>query len=219
MINWQLINTLFLDMDGTLLDLKFDNFFWRRYLVDIYAQNQAISLSEAQNLILKKYISCENTLDWYCTDYWSRELGLNVIELKREVADQISVRHQAIEFLQFIQHQSKRVLLVTNAHPDTVKIKLDQTGIDEYMDSVVSSHEIGRPKEDPLFWEQLGELEPFNSEHTCLIDDNTVVLQSAKQHGIKHLYSIKQPDSSRPPNQQQNFPAIDEFAEIISPIV
>ncbi|HNG60363.1 MAG TPA: haloacid dehalogenase, partial [Cellvibrionaceae bacterium] len=37
MIPWQAIDTLLLDMDGTLLDLHYDNYFWLEYLPRAFA--------------------------------------------------------------------------------------------------------------------------------------------------------------------------------------
>ena len=38
MIDWNAINTVLLDMDGTILDLHFDNYFWKEYVPQKYAE-------------------------------------------------------------------------------------------------------------------------------------------------------------------------------------
>ena len=45
-----------------------------------------------------------------------------------------------------------QVLLVTNAHPDTVAIKDAKTGLGDYFDGIHSSHDYGHAKESQDFW-------------------------------------------------------------------
>ena len=54
MFDWSEISTVLLDMDGTILDLHYDNHFWLEYLPLKYSQSQKISLSQAQMLLQKK---------------------------------------------------------------------------------------------------------------------------------------------------------------------
>ena len=42
MIDWDSIDTVLLDMDGTLLDLHFDNYFWTEHLPDIYSRKHQL---------------------------------------------------------------------------------------------------------------------------------------------------------------------------------
>ena len=46
MINWHDIDTVLLDLDGTLLDLHFDNYFWCQHLPLCYARRHGIALPE-----------------------------------------------------------------------------------------------------------------------------------------------------------------------------
>ena len=48
MIDWQQIDTVFLDMDGTLLDLNFDNHFWLKHVPLRYSERYQLPLAEAQ---------------------------------------------------------------------------------------------------------------------------------------------------------------------------
>ena len=43
MIDWEHIDTVLLDMDGTLLDLHFDNYFWTQHLPGVYARENRLS--------------------------------------------------------------------------------------------------------------------------------------------------------------------------------
>lgn len=42
-IAWQDVDTVLLDMDGTLLDLAFDNYFWQKLVPETYGAKQGIS--------------------------------------------------------------------------------------------------------------------------------------------------------------------------------
>ena len=51
MINWKNIDTVLLDMDGTLLDLHFDNHFWQTFVPLRYAQQHAGGAFEVKDVL------------------------------------------------------------------------------------------------------------------------------------------------------------------------
>jgi len=211
MINWNNIDSVFLDMDGTLLDLHFDNYFWLTHLPKRYSDIKGVSKSEANETLLKLIKQEEGTLNWYCLDYWTETLGVNITELKQEIQHLIAFRPHVKTFLQELQDSRHRVVLVTNAHNKSLNLKLSITGLDHYVDAIVCSHDLKIPKENPLFWEKLQTIEPFDKTRTMLIDDSLAVLKSAQEYGIQHIYSIVQPDSQKPPRSNEEFPSIDRF--------
>jgi len=211
MINWNNIDSVFLDMDGTLLDLHFDNYFWLTHLPKRYSDIKGVSKSEANETWLKLIKQEEGTLNWYCLDYWTETLGVNITELKQEIQHLIAFRPHVKTFLQELQDSRHRVVLVTNAHNKSLNLKLSITGLDHYVDAIVCSHDLKIPKENPLFWEKLQTIEPFDKTRTMLIDDSLAVLKSAQEYGIQHIYSIVQPDSQKPPRSNEEFPSIDRF--------
>ena len=105
MVPWQDIDSVFLDMDGTLLDLHFDNFFWMQHLPRRYAQKHQIS-EEDSSLKLEKILSRDRgSLNWYSTDYWSEMLQIDVLELKHEVSHKVAIRPYCIDFLDALRAQ------------------------------------------------------------------------------------------------------------------
>ncbi len=214
-LDWAQIKTVFLDMDGTLMDLAFDNYFWHEYVPLIYSKNKGIDDVEAKQLLLGMYQSQRGNLSWYCTDYWSDELGLNIKQLKQQVATKVSLFPLVNEFLSWLQDNGKRSVLLTNAHMDSVEIKMEQTGIASKFDRIITSHSYGYAKEQDEFWPLLASDESYQQAATLLIDDNISVLQAADRHGIKHLRSVLKPDTTLPIQNTQGYLAINGFHDIV----
>jgi HAD superfamily hydrolase (TIGR01509 family) len=216
MINWHDIDTVLLDMDGTLLDLHFDNYFWLDYLPQRYAQIRQLDLTTARAQLENHIRSHEGTLKWYCLEFWSDALQVDIRSLKVEIKHKIQMRPHVEAFLTRLRQHNKKLLLVTNAHPQSLSLKLEVTAIDRWLDIVISSHEFQYPKENQEFWQRLQAREPFDPERTLFVDDTLRILDSAKTFGIRHLLCIHQPDS-----QQQRivegYPAIYHFDEIMPP--
>lgn len=217
MIDWHAIDTVLLDMDGTLLDLHFDNYFWMQHLPRRYAAVNNLTEEAARQHLEAHIRAHEGTLNWYCLEFWSNALQLDIRKLKEEVQEKIQIRPFVIEFLQRLALNGKKLVLITNAHPQSLGLKLEITHIDRYLDLVISSHEFQQPKEAQAFWQQLQQREHFDPARTLFIDDTVRILDSARDFGIAHLLCIHQPDSQQP-RRVDVYPAIDHFDEIMPPV-
>ncbi|WP_019528173.1 GMP/IMP nucleotidase [Dasania marina] len=215
MINWHTIDTVLLDMDGTLLDLHYDNHFWLEYLPRRYADKHQRPIDEVKAELFSQIMSQKGHLNWYCLDYWSQRLEMDIIELKREIKHMIVIRPHVEEFLRQLRHSHHQVILVTNAHRDGLVLKLEQTGLEPWFDEIVASHDYQAPKEQQQFWQQLQQQHPFDPAKTLFIDDSISVLESAQQYGIKHLLTLLQPDSKKAAQTKSDFPSILHFDEIM----
>lgn len=213
-VDWDGIDTVLLDMDGTLLDLHFDNHFWQVFVPEKFAQRHGLPHAEAHDECFRRYNAKAGTLDWYCVDYWTQQLELDIVQLKEEVAHLIAVHPDVPEFLTALRRAGKRVVLVTNAHRKSLNLKMDRTGLDVHFDAMHVSHEYGIAKEDPAFWAALGRSEPYDPARTLLVDDSLPVLRSARQFGIAHLRAVRQPDTRQPDKDVGEFNAIRHFKEI-----
>jgi len=214
-LDWQEIKTVFLDLDGTLLDLHFDNHFWLEYVPVCFADKHDLSHEEASEKLMSHYRAAKGSLDWYCVDFWTRELDLDIEQLKHDVSHKIAVRPEVPEFLQSMRNAGKRIVLVTNAHPASLSLKMKKTGLDKYFDRMINAHDLGMAKEHDGFWKSLHETEPFESSGTLLIDDNLEVLTSAEHYGIKYLLAILQPDSQADEVETQHFYAVHSFKDMM----
>jgi putative hydrolase of the HAD superfamily len=215
MIDWNQIDTVFLDMDGTLLDLHFDNHFWLEHVPRRYAEARGMELEAAQQELFSRYKDIEGTLEWYCIDHWSRELELDIALLKEEVDHLIAVHPHVVDFLDRMRELGKRTVLVTNAHQKSLALKMDRTQLHGHLDGVVCSHDFGLPKEDPTFWDRLNQAEPFANERTLFVDDSPTVLASARRHGIRWLLRVLRPDSRGDVREAEGYDAIHDFSELL----
>jgi putative hydrolase of the HAD superfamily len=214
-VEWDAIDTVLVDMDGTLLDLSFDTFFWREAVPQGYARLHRMSVPAAQAALAPRFEAKAGTLEWYCLDHWARDLGMDLKTLKREHGERIRFLPGAQEFLASVRARSKRLVIVTNAHRDTFAVKAERTGIDRLVDSVVCSHDFAAPKESAEFWRALEAHEPFDAGRTLLIEDSLSVLAAARAYGLRHTIAIRRPDSQLPPRAIAEFTAIDGVFELV----
>ncbi len=212
---WRDIETVLLDLDGTLLDLAFDNHFWRQRVPEAFAQRRAITLAQARAELRPRFAAREGTLDWYCIEYWSRELELDIRALKQEAAHQIRWLPGAREFLGRVRALGKRLVLITNAHPIALAIKDARTEVISYFDAGFSSHRFGAPKESAQFWRELAKVERFDPARSLFVDDSVHVLRAARGAGVGLIYAVRMPDSSCAASTHQEFPAVDAVAELL----
>jgi len=211
MLDWNQIDTVMLDMDGTLLDLNFDNHFWQEFVPLRFAELHGLLLDEAKRQLAPRFKAMEGKLEWYCLDFWSTELALNIAGLKQELAGLIAVHPHVTEFLDAVRASGKRLLLVTNAHRDSLNLKMEKTCLHQFFDEIISSHDFGFAKEQQGFWQILQDKHLFEKDRTLLVDDSAAVLTSARTFGIAYLVSISKPDSQRPVRQVAEFAAVEDF--------
>ena len=214
-IAWPDIDTVLLDMDGTLLDLHYDNHFWMEHLPRRYAEwhgvSHAMALMELQPLFEKN----AGQLNWYCLDFWTAELRLPVRDLKLETAHLIALRPDADTFLQAIKAAGKRVIMITNAHRDSLSLKMERIELAPYFERLISSHDYGYPKESPHFWSALLDDVGFDPARSLFIDDTLPILRSAQAFGIGHLLAVSEPDSRKGPKNTEEFDAVGDYRELI----
>lgn len=218
MLDWPDIDTVLLDMDGTLLDLRYDNHFWLEHLPRRYAEHKGLPLDVAHAELQQAYQQLQGSLNWYCLDYWRERLQLPLLELKAETAQQIRLRPDALPLLQALRASGRPLILLTNAHPDAIRLKFHHTGLGQHLDQVLSTHSFGAAKEEQRLWQQVRAQLGFDPAHTLLIDDNEAVLKAARQAGIRHLLAVANPDSGRPARLLPGFINTHNFIELLPAI-
>ena len=218
-VNWQEIDTLLLDVDGTLLDRNFDNVLWEQLLPSRYAEVNGLELDAARSKLETHMQEVAQTLDYYRIEYWEEYTGVDLIELHHEVARLLKFRPGARAFLDWSRRKRVRSMLVTNAHPDCFAVKDLYCHLTDEVATVVSCHDFNHPKESQEFWVRLNEEHPFDNARTLFIDDDEAVLNAARRYGIERLLTIRQPDSKRPIRHGLGFESINSLMELIPSVL
>ena len=211
MFPWKKIDTILLDMDGTLLDLHFDNHFWLSLVPQELSRQRGIDTHSAIKLVESAYEKVFGTLDWYSLDYWQEELKLDILGLHKTLVDRIQLRQDSMPFLNALGAQNKSRILVTNAHPNSLALKLEHTDLALGLDQMLSSHETGYPKEHPHFWLHLFKQFSLDPSRCLFIDDSELILQASREAGVGYQLGITNPDSQKPDKVFSDFPSIGDY--------
>jgi putative hydrolase of the HAD superfamily len=214
-LDWSAIDTVLLDMDGTLLDLRFDNWFWQEYVPELWGRLHGMTAEAALSVLTPRFEAARGTLDWYCLDHWSREFQMDLRAIKHEVRERVQYIPGAEDFLLRLKRLGKRRVLVTNAHPETLAIKDAHVDLVGHLDEVHSSHPFGLPKEHAGFWPRLRERTEFDPARTLFVDDSAAVLHSAIRAGLRWVYGVRRPDSSAQPHRHEEFESVDGVADLL----
>jgi len=209
------IRYVLLDMDGTLLDKYFDDYFWEHLVPEKYAEKRHITFGRAKEELMAKYKSHEGTLNWTDIDFWSKEVDIDIPALKEQIRHLIEVHPHVEGFLKMLRRHRKKVYLVTNAHYKVFDLKLNKTELRGYFHSAITSCELGYPKEMLEFWEKAEKQLGFEKEKTLFIDDTVAVLKTAAQYGIRYILHKTYASSKGAKGVAEDFPAIEDFRELM----
>lgn len=218
-VDWTKVDHVLLDMDGTLLDLAFDNDFWGHQIHAHYAALHNVSYDNVVAKFEPIFRSVEGSLNWYSTDHWTQQYGFDIIALSQSFKDEIRWLDHAQQFLLGLRDGGIKTTILTNAHPDIVELKHSVVGIRDYVGDVISSHEIGYAKEHPLFWEDALAMtgiskNEISDNRVLFFDDSVPVLNAAISAGIHYSVMICAPDSTRPKKMSSTRYAINSFDDI-----
>ena len=214
-VDWHQIDSILLDLDGTLLDLNFDLHFWLEYIPTVYSKKHGISYEKAKEMIIAMLDAEQGKLNWYCLDYWEEKLKLDIMQLKKDTAHLIQVHEHVKGFLEAAREKKKRVYLVTNAHRKGIKLKMQVTQLQNYFDGIVSSHDFGIAKQEQEFWEHLMKVINFDKERVIFFDDSLDVLKSASKFEIKNIVAINKPSSKIDKKVVPGFINIENFSQAL----
>lgn len=209
------IKFVLLDMDGTLLDKYFDDYFWEHLVPEKYAEKHGVTFGKAKDELMKKYKHHEGTLNWTDIDFWSKELKLDIPALKEQLRHLIEVHPRVEDFLRELRRHKKKVFLATNAHFKVLEIKMKKTSIGIHFDRCITSFDMGAPKEDLHFWHRAEKELGFDKEKTLFIDDTEEILRTAKRFGIRYILYKTKASSKKEPLLSKEFPTIADFKELL----
>lgn len=213
--DWSRVEHVLLDMDGTVLDLAFDTHFWDEVLPQRYAGLHGLTQEQARARLAPWFRETQGQLQWYCLDHWTELTGLPIAALKAEIRHRIAPLPGAVDFLDAVRRSGRALWLVTNAHHDSWRLKLEQTKLHGHFDRIVCSHDFGAPKEDARFWQRFVAQHPFDPARALFADDSLPVLRAARAFGLGEVLAIRAPDSSRPLRIVEEFAAVDRLADLL----
>ncbi|MGN7611078.1 HAD family hydrolase [Magnetococcales bacterium HHB-1] len=220
-IPWSKISTVLLDMDGVLLDRGFDDWFFNEAVPEAFADQHHLTLDQAKKRVYRAYQQNQGELAWYDLIQWSKRLEVDILALTHQYRDRIRPRPQALDFLSILRKTELTVVLVTNADPPSLALKLKQTGIQPYFDYLLSSQTLGAAKESPDFWVALDLFfhkngEEFKAEEAVMVEDTELILHASKAAGIGHQLHISTPCIGQKHKSSQDFPSIKNFSKEIN---
>ena len=216
MVSWDEIDTVLLDMDGTLIDLNFDNTLWNEYIPQHYAAAHGVERRQASDLLYGKTMNNQTKLDYYSVDFWKHRTRLDIDRLHHDLAYLIRYRPRAEAFIQYLRAKQRRSIIATNAHPNSLRIKDTMTGLVCRVDACYSAHQFGHAKEDLGFWQKLFDSEFSDPQRTLLVDDNEKVLDTAAKFGVGQVLTIARPDLSKPARGGLRYPVINDFKVLMT---
>ncbi|MFZ4832544.1 GMP/IMP nucleotidase [Rouxiella sp. Mn2063] len=209
--DWKNIDTVLLDMDGTLLDLAFDSRFWLHTVPLTLSQKRHIPIEDAKALIHREYLAVQHTMNWYCFDYWAEKLDLDIYQMIADIGATARLREDTLPFLHALRDSGRRTILLTNAHTHGLAVKIAHTGLDKHLDLLLSTHTFGYPKEDHRLWQAVQKHLNFDSQRTLFVDDGEPILDAAKNFGIRYCLGIENPDSSAANKVFLNHPSVNDY--------
>lgn len=218
LLPWNKIETVLLDMDGTLLDLHFDNEFWINYIPLKLSEKTGKSLQSCIEHMEEAYAQVYGQLNWYCLDYWAEKLELDIVQAKREIMHLIEMRPDCIPFLDALKASNRKIALVTNAHPQSLSLKIERTQLDEHIDVLISTHQFGVSKESQSLWKQLHQHLGFDPATTLFVDDSERILNAAKKYGIAYTLGITNPDLKKPDIVIEGHPTTNNYHDLLDDI-
>ena len=213
--DWERVEHVLVDMDGTLLDRHFDNFFFEEELPRRYARRHGLGADDARERLFRLYRAVEGELQWTDLHYWSRTLGIDVVALTKEFDHMISFLPGAEEFLRDLRARGTPVILVTNAHAAGVEIKVGRTGLDRLVDRIVNAFDVGYLKMRAEFWPVCRGLVGFEPARTLYIDDDESCLEAAGRYGIGLIYHSAKSSSQLPPQRSVRYPSIESLPALL----
>jgi putative hydrolase of the HAD superfamily len=213
--DWPAIDTVLLDLDGTLLDQAYDNHIWRDLIPQQFAVRRGLEIGAAYAEIERLFAGRSGTLEWYDIEFWNRTLGVDVGALHREVRAHVAWLPGAREFLARVREMGKRLVLLTNSHPVALEVKHEQTGVLDLLDAAASSQEFGAPKEQQGFWTAARARFGFDPARSLFADDNPKMLDAAREAGVRWIYGVRHWDSKGLRRQHAEHAAVDGVFDLL----
>ena len=216
LLSWDRIDDVLVDMDGTLLDRHFDNFFFEEELPRRYANLHGLSFEASRERLMAMYRSVEGELAWTDLRYWGERVGIDVVAMHREFQHLIGFLPGAEDFLKAVRAKGKRIIVLTNAHEAGVAVKCAQTGLPKYVDRIVDAFEVGYLKMRLEYWPACRKLVGFDPNRSLYVDDDELCLAAAKQYGVASIIHSAKSSSQLPSAPSSQFASVEHLPALLN---
>ena len=149
-------------MDGTILDLNYDNHVWNQALPSAYAEKHSINEEAARSKLIGHMQEIHGTIDFYSFPYWAQYTGLDITALHRGFTELIQFRPGAMAFLKWAKTKKKETIIATNAHPESIQIKNEVSALSSHVNHITSSINMDTQKK------------LLNFGRTCKLNTNSI---------------------------------------------
>lgn len=143
------------DLDGTLVDMNFDDIIWQKEIPSSFAKKNNVSFEEARKIVFSEYYKAlfiEKTRRWTDVEFWFERFDLGSVEdMLREAEKHVIIYEDTLEILKYLKEKYK-LIIISNAHLKFIDVKLRREGLRDYFDKIISApEELGMNKNKSIF--------------------------------------------------------------------
>ena len=216
-LNWDRIDDVLIDMDGTLLDRHFDNFFFEEDLPRRYVAMQGLSFDASRGTVNGDVPVGGRELAWTDLHYSSGRVGIDVVAMHLSQLTLIGFLLGAEDFLKAVRIKGKR-RAATNAHEAGVAVKSAKTGLDRYVGSDRRRVRSGLSQDEmPEYWPgpAAGWLDSTRAA-LSMLTTTEMCSAAASHYGIATIIHSAKSSSQLPPVQSSKFASVEHLPALLN---
>lgn len=184
------IKAVSFDMDGTLVDDWFVEYFWFRVIPELYAEKYGIGFEDAWRRVVIEYDEIgDRDIRWYLPEYWIERFRLDV-DLKHlmEKVEPLVKYFEDVEPTLAQLHGRYIIVVASNASKEFVEIETRR--MRKYIDGLFSSvTDLNKVRKDSEFYRYVAEQIGVKPPEVLHVGDNLEYdYYEPRKIGMKTLY-------------------------------
>lgn len=180
-----MIKVVSLDLQGTLSDSKFSNYFWINLLPQKYSEKYGYTLETSKKILKEEFkIIGKYNILYYDDKYWSKRLGFNTLNELDKFEIRPRINSKLDDFIQAIKLPKIIISTTTN---DFIKYELKEKITDFYkVYSCVDYFDVGG-KTRSVFLKVCKELSILPEEMLHIGDSRIMDYENARKAGVNAI--------------------------------